>query len=518
MLAPPQRLRCEYLDNPLGIDVTRPRLSWWPSDDRPAEIQTAYRILAAANPASLHATAPEAELLWDSGRVDSARTTNIEYAGPLLASAERVYWRVCSYDSDGEASEFSEVAWFEAGLLDAADWLGDWICSSVQGGKDRGGPVPVLRKEFELPTAAEPGGDAEEADFPDPGSVGAIARARLYITSLGVYRAYLNGQRVGSDELAPGWTDYRQQLNYQVHDVAALLQPGTNALGVLLGDGWYCGSVGLTGRQCYGDRPALLAQLHVTLTTGETLCVATDTSWQWHTSEILASDLLDGESVDGRQRLGNWSQAGYPAHRWPSAESLRHETPALRAAMAPQMSVVRELNPLGEPQRRGVGLDRERWIYDFGQNLTGRVSLRVKAPAGTLLRLRYGERLDASGGIYTANLRDARATDHYTCAGDPSGEQFESVFTLHGFQYLEISGRFPRDAIVSVKAQVIATPLANTGEFACDHMLINRLQDNISWSQRAALQSVPIDAPQRDERLGWTGVAQVFAPDRRFQR
>ena len=508
MLAAPERLRCEYLADPMGIDTNRPRLSWWPNDSRDAEVQTGYQIIAAADAhALLEATLQSASaiqqnellerqpvLLWDSGRVDSAETVNISYAGLPLESQQQVCWRVRTFDSDGLASPWSEIGWFETGILHADDWQAQWIGTPLQGSKDTPATVPALRREFDLGLQ----------------SIESIVSARLYITALGLYRAHLNGRRIGVDELTPGWTDYEQRLNYQVYDVTSELCDGINSLGVLLGDGWYCGGVGLAGRQCYGDRPALYAQMEIRFEDGRCETIVTDEHWQWHSSEILGSDLLGGESVDGRQRLGNWSSPNYPATHWHDVEIQRLSPPALTPSPAPMMRVVRELNPVAEPVRRRSGFDRERWIYDFGQNFTGRISLRVKAPAGTLLRIRYAERLDATGELYTANLRDAAAIDHYTCVGNPSGEHFEPVFTLHGFEFVEISGRFPRDAVVSIKGQVISAPLETTGEFSCDHLLINRLQDNIAWSQRSSFHSQPLDAPQRDERLAWTGPAQVF--------
>ena len=499
MLAAPERLRCEYLRNPLGVDALRPRLSWWPIDGRSAEVQTAYQILAADSAtalqdacAALLAGEDGGPVLWDSGRVDSAQTVNVEYGGPVLGSTQRIYWCVRTFDSDGEVSPFSAASWFETGLLSEA-WSAHWIATPLQGSKDRGAAVPALRRTFELPVDDT------------------IASARLYVTALGVYRPFLNGQRIGHDELSPGWTDYEQRLNYQIYDVTEQLHAGQNALGMLLGDGWYCGGVGLVGRQCYGDRPALLAQLCVEFASGATFEVVTDDEWSWHASDIVGSDLLDGESVDRRQHLGDWSTPDYPAADWLGVETPSVDAPTLSLSAAPGLRVMRELSPVSEPVRRRSGIDRESWIYDFGQNLTGRVSVHFEAPVGTLLRLRYGERLTSTGALYTDNLRDAQATDYYTCAGDPSGELFEPVFTLHGFQYVEISGRFARDAITAIKAQVIAADLETTGEFTCDHMLINRLQDNIAWSQRSSFHSVPVDAPQRDERLAWTGSAAAFA-------
>ena len=494
MLSAPRRLRCEYLIDPLGLHVQEPRLSWWPTDDRRAELQSAYQIIAAAEPAQL---SDPANLLWDTGQVASSQTVNVPYLGPALAAGQSVWWKVRSFDSDGIASPWSEPALFEMGLTDnpadtpGSGWRAKWISAPLQGSKNQGAAVPALRREFSL--TSQP------------------TRARLYISALGLYRAELNGRRVGQQELTPGWTDYRSQLNYQVYDVTEDLQAGENAVGVLLGDGWYCGSVGLTDRQAYGDRPALIAQLQVQLEDGTSHLLTTDENWRWYRSHIVASDFFAGESVDARQRLGTFSQPGFDAKHWLPVESAAVPPLTLSATIMPGVAVVRELNPLGEPVRRQNARGGRRWIYDFGQNLCGRVSMKVRAPAGTLIRVRHAQRLNHRGDLDTSNLGRAAAEDCYTCAGDADGELFEPVFALHGFSHIEVSGNFPRDAIVSVKAQVIGAGLEPTGEFKCDHMLINRLQDNIIWSQRSSAQSVPTNSPEGDERLASTCTNQAIA-------
>ena len=500
MLSAPRRLRCEYLSNPLGLDTDRPRLCWWPTADRRAELQSAYQIVAARDSNLL---AEGTDLLWDSGQVFSAQTVNVPYAGPRLVAGQSVYWKVRTFDSDGIASPWSNPALFELGLVegpiepladqsaDLPNWQAQWISTPLQGSRNQGTTVPALRREFALSSRPK--------------------RARLYISALGLYRAELNGQRIGDQELAPGWTDYQARLNYQVFDVTDVLQVGANAIGVLLADGWYCGAMGMAERQAYGERAALIAQLQVDYGDGSQALVLSDDSWHWQRSAIVSSDFFVGESIDARQRLGAFSQAGYCADSWQPVVPAAVTPPPLHPSSMPPVGVVRELNPLGEPIRRLSGRGGRRWIYDFGQNLCGRVSMVVKAPRGTLLRVRHAQRLDELGELDTTNLGRAVAEDCYTCAGEPDGELFEPVFALHGFAHVEVSGDFPRDAIVSIKAQVIGARLESTGEFKCDHMLINRLQDNIAWSQRSNFQSIPADSPERDERLAWTNGNQAFA-------
>jgi alpha-L-rhamnosidase len=484
----PKRLRCEYLENPIGIGVRRPRLSWWLDDERPAEIQTGYRIIASARAELLE---DERGDLWDTGRVESATTVNIPWGGAPLGSRQRVYWRVRAFDSDGIGSPWSRTSFFEAGLLDEDDWRARWIATPLMGSKQTPAQVPALRRSFELTQV--------------------VVQARLYVTAFGVYDLEINGRRVTEAELAPGWTDYRKRVRYQAYDVTRFLDRGENVLGLLLGDGWYCGFLGLSERQQYGDRPALLAQLELLLADGSRERIVTDDLWKWQRSPILYADLMDGESVDARQALPGWSEPGYDAVGWTPVQVLpRPLGVALDATMSPLIRIVDRLEPVGGASVRSSAFGENRFVYDFGQNLVGRVRLQIRARRGTQVRIRHAERLDAHGDLYTANLRNARATDFYTCAGAADGETFEPRFTYHGFQYVEVAGQFDEAAVQSISAVVLSSALSEIGEFQCDHPLVNQLQSNIVWSQRGNFIDVPTDCPQRDERLGWTGDAQVF--------
>ncbi|MCS6840954.1 MAG: glycoside hydrolase family 78 protein [Roseiflexus sp.] len=478
------RLRCEYLDNPLGIDVTRPRLSWQIFSDRRGARQTAYRIVAASSADDVVA---EQNLLWDSGRVESDQSIHVAYHGGRLRSRQRVFWRVQVWDEQGHVA-VSPVAWWEMGLLRRSDWSASWIGASLVGGRWTTIPAPFLRRSFTLNAP--------------------VAQARLYITALGLYECTINGQRVGQDFFTPGWTDYRRRVQYQVYDVTDLLREGENVIGAILGDGWYCGHVAWAGRQNYGDRPKLLAQLMITYANGSTQTIVSNRSWRYAFGPILESDILHGESYDARLEFPGWNMPGFDDSSWQPVELFTVPDIALVAMRGPTVRRHEELRPI-KPPTAFRSHQATRWVFDLGQNMVGWVRLRVQGPAGTTVTIRHAEVLNPDGTIYTANLRSARATDHYTLRGE--GEEiWEPRFTFHGFRYVELSGYPGVPDIDAVTGIVVHSAAPPTGEFSCSDPLINQLQHNIVWSQKGNLLEVPTDCPQRDERLGWTGDAQVF--------
>lgn len=356
-----------------------------------------------------------------------------------------------------------------------ASWISGWPL----GGPRSSAPVPYLRKAFKL---TQP-----------------IRSAQLAITALGLYECEINGVRVGDHVLAPGWSDYRRRVYYQIHDVTVLMREGENALGVILGDGWYCGSVAMWGRQAYGKRPQLLAQLEITYNDGSTMVVATDLSWKTTTGPILEGDLLMGETYDARLELGAWSEPGYDDKSWDAV--LPAEDPAIVLAIspAPPMRRIEEVKPVSGPNQS---------VFDLGQNFSGRVRISLEAPRGTTFTLRFAEMLNSHGHPYTANLRAARATDYYTCKGG-GVETWEPRFTFHGFRYVEVKECRPEYKI-QVTGIVLYSDMKRTGHFSCSNPLLNQLQSNIVWGQKSNFLDVPTDCPQRDERMGWTGDAQVF--------
>lgn len=482
---PPHSLRCCYAVEPIGIGERAPPLGWELDDPRPGAVQSGFRVVVASSPERL---AGDDGDLWDF----EARSgeTRVVYGGVPLSSRQRAFWKVRGLDGEGEASPWSEPARFELGLLERSDWSAEWIAAPLMGGPKTSPVVPALRRSFELDRT--------------------VTRARLYVTALGLYEVELNGERVGDHELAPGWTDYRKRVRYQVFDVGELLAKGENAIGALLGDGWFSGFLGLVKlRENYGRRPALLAQLEVVHEDGSETQIVSDGSWRWQPSAILASDLMQGETVDARQDLGDWRQPGHDDESWQRVDVLPDPGIALDAMTGPPVRALRELRP-AEPVRRTGGIFARRWIYDLGQNLVGRVRIRVRGREGTTVTLRHAEVLDRNGDLYTENLRDARATDVFTLRGDRGAETFEPRFTFHGFRYVEVSGWLEDGAIEELTGVVLHSDTPETGAFACSDPVVNQLQSNITWGQRGNFLDVPTDCPQRDERLGWTGDAQVF--------
>ncbi len=348
-------------------------------------------------------------------------------------------------------------------------------------------PVPLLRKDLVL------------ADKP-------IASARLYATALGLYELHLNGQRVGDHVLAPEWTDYRKRSRYQDYDVTAQVKRGANVLGALLADGWYSGHIGNGGYQFFGKQPALLAQLEVTYADGTSERVVSDASWTSRASAIEASDFMLGETYDARtaQALAGWDSRGVAGAEWSGAIVTTVPVRPLEGQVTQPVRVVAELKPkaLAEPQPG-------HWTYDLGQNMVGVVRLRVTAPAGTVITLRHAEMLKPDGTIYTDNLRGAPSVDHYTCAGTGT-ETWAPTFTFHGFRYVELTGLPDKPGLDAVTGLVISSDTPRVGTFACSDPRLDQLQSNIAWGQRGNYVSVPTDCPQRDERLGWMGDAQVF--------
>ncbi|MBZ0299969.1 MAG: glycoside hydrolase family 78 protein [Anaerolineae bacterium] len=478
-------LVCEYRPNPLGIDVIAPRLSWQMQSDRRGARQTAYRILAATDPQGLREGQVD---LWDSSKIETDQSIHIPYAGQALRSRQRVYWQVTVWDQTGQASQ-SDPAWFEMGLLERSDWKADWIGAALTGGPRTTIPAPYLRRSFPID--------------------GVIKTARFYVTALGLHECSINGQAVSDEVLSPGWTDFSKRIEYQVYDVTPLLTEGINVLGAILGDGWAVGHIGWHHRQKYADRPRLLAQLEIALADGRMITIATDDTWKHQFGPLLENDLIMGEAYDARLEMPDWDRPGFDDKHWLSVERFEDPGIARFACSAPGVRRIDYLKPISDPVDR-TNVTTQRYIFDLGQNMVGRVCLKGSAPAGTTVTLRFAEVLNPDGTLYTDNLRTARVIDYYTFKGDGE-EVWEPKFTFHGFHYVELLGYPGTVADDTITGVVLHSDMKPTGYFECSDPLLNQLQHNIVWSQKGNFLHLPTDCPQRDERLGWTGDVQVFA-------
>lgn len=478
-------LQCEYKNNPLGIDAISPRLSWQMDTDARATIQSAYRIQAAADLDDLQ---EGRALLWDTDRLNSDQSVHIPYNGPSPGTGDRIYWRVRVWDNHGRESAWSEPAWWEMGLLKPKDWHGSWIEPDLDEDINRSQPCPLMRREFEIN--------------------GSVHSARAYVSSLGLYKLHLNGSVVGDQVLTPGWTSYDTRLQYQVYDIKNILNDGRNAVGAILGDGWYRGYLGWGGnRNVYGNRLALLLEIRIIYEDGRMQTVVTDSNWRSSTGPILESDIYNGEIYDARLEKDGWDRAGYNDDGWKRAKLSDHDKEILVASEGPPTRRIQQIRPVKIFQTPAGDT-----VVDMGQNMVGWVQLRVKGDAGTRITLRHAEVLDKEGNFYTENLRSAAQRTVYFLKGGGREEVFEPHFTFHGFRYVMVKGYSGKLDLDSLTGIVVHSDMAPAGRFECSNELINQLQRNIQWGQRGNFVDVPTDCPQRDERMGWTGDAQVFCP------
>jgi alpha-L-rhamnosidase len=645
-------LTCEHLVDPLGIDGLPPRLSWkLAARDENARglTQSAYQILVDTGESAL---ASDKGALWDSGRVESNETVDVEYAGAPLRSGQRCVWKVRVWDQEGRASEWSAPARFSVGLLERADWRGEWIGFDAPAARPEARSrfegakwiwfgadpeaIPACQRffrarialpskaksaalalsvdnqwelfvngarlaasegvdawrrplELELATQLFPGdnviavravneaegaagllaclqveledgtrqsliSDAAWKVNPDPapewtatnfddeawtsarelapygeGPWGRLEAAQLFlppprllrreftvpetptratltVTALGLVECELNGERVGDEYFTPGWTDYEKRALYRTYDVTGSVRSGANALGATLADGWYAGYVGYGGhRNHYGERTRVRAELVLEFTGGRREVVSTDGRWRASTGPLAEADFLMGERYDARRELRGWSRPGFDDAHWSAVDVGAEFAPELDAHSGPPVRVVAEFAP---KEVWSVGPDT--WVCNLGQNIAGFARVQVRGRAGQEVVLRYAERLNPDRTLYVTNLRGARAIDTYVCRGE-SVETWQPRFTFHGFQYVEVTGLGKKPEARELVGLALTSDTPYVSELTTSEPALTRLLENIRWTQRMNFIDVPTDCPQRDERLGWTGDAQVYA-------
>ena len=478
----------EHHREPLGIGESAPRLSWRTVTTAADWRQTAHQV---------EITAADGTVLADTGRVESAESVLVPWPGPCLGSRERVGVRVRVWaEGDDQPSRWSGTSYAETGLLEPADWTARPVTPD-HAPADEPLPAALLRRDFTL--------------------AGPVASARLYITAYGVHAAEINGEPVGDHVLAPGWTSYPHRLRYQTFDVTPLLRTGENTIGALLGEGWYTGRLGFHGgrRNIYGEHRALLAQLEIVHANGTTWTVRTDEHWTTATGPVLRSEIYDGEVYDARRERPGWSTPGHDTSCWTQVRELPSPRAELVAPTGPPVRRTQTVAPVTV-----ITTPSGKTVLDFGQNLVGRLRIRVSGPAGHQVTLRHAEVLE-HGELSTRPLRFAAATDTYVLRGEGietggGAETYEPHFTFHGFRYAEIENwPGPLDP-TDIEAVVLHTDMARTGWFESSDPLVNQLHENVVQGMRGNFLDVPTDCPQRDERMGWTGDIQVFAPTASF--
>ncbi len=483
----PASLLCEYTSNPLGIDVSSPRFSWVLDHSERGQLQSAYQVLVASSRGNLEGDNGDK---WDSGKTASGESINVLYEGSSLESGKTYSWKVRVWDKDKKMSPWSKVATFEMGLLNSDDWEGEWIEGKSHGESTSSDPfqgtkkIPygyLLRKEFSV-----------DKD---------IARARVYVSGLGYYELYINGDKVGDSVLDPGWTDYKKRVLYSTCDVSKYLKKGENAVGIMLGNGRYIKAYG------YGS-PRVLLQLNIEFTDDTSESIVTDNTWKTAQGPIVANDIYNGETYDARLEKLGWDTSFYDDSDWDEAKIADGPGGKLVSqANFPPIKVTRIIQP-----RQITNPQPEVYVYDFGQNFTGWVRLCVNGPRGTNVSLRYAELLHEDGMINAVPNRGAKATDTYILKGEGE-EVYEPRFTYHGFRYVEVAGFPGTPTLESIEGRVVHSAVEPVGGFVCSNSLINHIHRNVLWGQLSNLMSVPTDCPQRDERMGWMGDAQLSAEE-----
>ena len=454
------------------------RLSWRIEPAVAASVQDAYEIEVAASD-------DFETILAGSGVVAGADQLAVPAPGPDLASREIHFYRV-RIRVAGVWSAWSPTLRVEAGLLEADDWTAEAITLPDDPGREHPSPSPVLRHQFELPAG--------------------VTKARLYVTSLGVHQLTLNGKPVAEAYLAPGWTAYRKRLLADTYDVTGLLRRGDNVLLAALGDGWFRGRLGWNpghDRCHYGKDLGLIAQLEVELEDGSTQRIVSDRSWLATTAEIRLADIYDGSVIDLSETRRGAELPGHDTSGWLPAAVVPFEREHIEPRVAEPVRAVTTIPVRAFPPMVDGVLH-----LDAGQNIAGFLRLRVQGRAGDTITVRHAEVLEPDGSLHTRSLRSARATDVYTLA-DTRATMLEPAFTFHGFRYAEVS---TEATVLEATFVAISSDTPRRGWFECSDRRLSRFHDNVLWSQRDNFVSVPTDCPQRDERLGWTGDAQAFAP------
>ncbi|MBP1965226.1 glycoside hydrolase family 78 protein [Paenibacillus aceris] len=472
--------KTEYLTNPIGLDVLKPRLFWQLRADNRGVEQSAYHIMVASSREKLEDGQAD---MWDSGKVDSNASTHVQYEGKPLQSQGEYYWKVRIWDGAGEVSAWSETAFWMMGMLSRGEWKAQWIGRKSEP-EALLQPSPFLRKSFEIGKK--------------------VRRAIAYATALGVYDLHLNGERIG-DRFAPGWTDYNTRVQVQAVDITEKLTAGDNAFGVILGDGWYAGTVGFLGDKVYGERPFFLMQVSLDYEDGTKESIMTDRSWTTSRGPIQYSDMIKGEAYDAREELTGWHEPGYDDSSWEAPDVRSGYNGLLVAAVEPPIRITQTLKPISL-KKTATGT----YIYDMGQNMVGWTAVKVQGERGTMITLSHAEILNPDGTLYVDNLREACQQDHYILKGEGQ-ESYEPHFTFHGFRYVELIGYPGEPDLDTITGKVVHSDTPVTGKLETSDAMVNQLYSNITWGQRGNFLSVPTDCPQRDERLGWTGDAQIFA-------
>ncbi|MBN2293218.1 MAG: family 78 glycoside hydrolase catalytic domain [Pirellulales bacterium] len=475
---------CEYATNPLGVETQKPRFGWHLKSDKRGQMQSACQILVAGSLEKLDAGIGDK---WDSGKLSTEQSVNVDYQGSPPVSGERCYWKVRCWDRDNEVSSWSRPAWFEMGLLKRDDWKGEWIgMTSLH--KPGQAPAPLLRKKFGI-------------DKP-------IKRARAYVSGIGWSELFINGRKVGDRVLDPAISEYSKRVHYVTHDITDRLMQGTNVVGVMLGNGWYSNHKHFTEFGKWADSPRLLLQINVEFADGSRMSIMSDKNWKVSTGPILRNDIYGGEVYDARLEKPGWTTAADDDSGWGSVVIKDPPCAKLQSQLMPAIKAIQTIKPvkLTNP-KPGV------YVYDLGQVFGGWAKLRMKGPAGAKVTIKYSERILKDTGLLDERIfcyPGLKSTDEYILKGDPQGETYSPTFAFHPVRYVQIEGYPGTPALDGLEGTVVRTAEDFSGDFQCSNELFNQIHRNVVWTLGNALYGMPMDCLYR-EPISYIYVSGVYS-------
>ena len=484
------KLTIEGRDTLLGSDILKPRLSWKINSSERDVLQKAYHVLVASTPGNLKKDIGD---IWDSKLTETDNSLNVQFDGKRLTSYQTCYWKVKVVNNKGEEA-WSEPAYWTMGLLESSDWKAKWI--GLDGFNENDAPdstftrlsARYLRKDFGLEKKVE--------------------SATAFISGMGLYELYLNGQKVGDDVLAPTVSEYNKKLFYNTYDVTSFLKNGENCVGVIIGNGRYFGVRNYHGKpdpltgipQVHYGLPRLLLQIRVVYNDGTSSIITSDEQWKvTDQGPIIANNEFDGEEYDARKELNGWSRNGFDDASWKTVSIMPPAAPRIVAQPNENIRIKEILHPLSSHfTSRGT------YILDMGQNMVGWLAINVKGEKGDIIKMRFAETLKGKDSLYLDNMRNAQVTDKYILKGSGT-EQWEPRFTYHGFRYVEVYGLRSAPSLKDFAGKVIYDDIETTGSFKTSNETINSIYKNAYWTIRGNYRGMPTDCPQRDERVGWLG-------------
>lgn len=471
-----KRIHIDYQTNPEGLSEAS-QFGWEIESDKRNVVQKSYQLQIAAD-------REFTQIVYESGRVESGASAHVFADGFVPESARKYYVHVSVCDGK-EESGWSSSAHFITALMDGSEWKAPFVSAETDDSYKECSKGTYVRGCFTLR--------------------GKVKEAYAFTTALGLYNFYLNGEKVGTDEMTPGWTSYRRHLLYQTYDVTEYLKEGENAAGAMLGAGWYKGVMGLTkARNNYGDRTGFAMQLFVRYEDGTEETVCTDESWTGCDSPVVFSEIYDGETYDASLEIKDWAKTGTPSGDWKPVVFVPFDTGVLRAQSGSRVKMMDKL-----PAKRVFTTPKGETVIDFGQNLAGRIHVTASGKAGDVIELRCFEVLDRDGNVYLDNLRAAKTTMKYIFGADET-ITWHPRFTFMGFQYALVVSYPGEVKAENFTAYTLHSEMEQTGTITCSNPLLNQLHHNYLWGLKGNFLDVPTDCPQRDERLGWTGDAQIF--------